>query len=206
MRWATVISACALSTVLSIQSAVAAPLLRTPSIVDLQSARPMAFGGTTSVPRGYYDLCRGGHAVCRQVGARGLGTDRRGVVILTDAALGQIASTNLSVNRGMRSRSDSGQHGVEDRWTVGGRVGDCEDFALTKKKQLMAAGWPSSALLVALARTPRTRQEHAVLVVRTDRGDLVLDNLTDRIRSWNRTGLQWTKVQSPSDTWVWHTL
>ena len=35
---------------------------------------------------------------------------------------------------------------------------------------------------------------HAVLVVRTDQGDLVLDNLTGTIKPSNQTGLRWVAM------------
>lgn len=81
--------------------------------------------------------------------------------------------------------------------------GDCEDFALTKKMRLRDAGVPSSALLVALAVTASGKQ-HAVLIVRTDHGDIVLDSLDTRMREWTPSLYRWTSVQSPTDEWVWY--
>jgi predicted transglutaminase-like cysteine proteinase len=151
------------------------------------------------MPKGYFELCRKGHSVCKSVRSRKLPT-RNGAVVLTEALAKQLVRTNSDVNRGMRAVADGG-----DRWTVGGQAGDCEDFALTKKMRLMRAGWPTSALLMATAFT-QSGEPHAVLVVRTDQGDVVLDNLTDRIRGWNQSGLRFRTVQSPGSVWVWHSI
>jgi predicted transglutaminase-like cysteine proteinase len=184
-------------------SVSAAPLFRVPSLLEIEGARTLGFRGQGGVPKGYFELCRGGDAICRIRRARGVATVTNGAVVLSTALAEQLVSTNSSVNRGMRSVADRIQHGVGDVWTVGGSVGDCEDFALTKKMRLLRAGWPSTALLLATAMT-QSGQPHAVLVVRTDNGDFILDNLTDRIRGWNQSGLRLRTVQSPTDVWVWH--
>lgn len=187
-----------------IQGSQAAPLFGVPSVVQLDGARSISFGHRSAIPRGYYELCSRGHPICSIVKSGNVRTDAAGAVVATEAILQGVVSVNASVNRQMRARAD-GQSASADRWTVGGRSGDCEDFSLTKKQRLIRAGWPSSALLIALGRT-RTGQDHAVLIVRTDRGDVVLDNLTDDIRAWNRAGIRWKMVQSPVDTWRWHRL
>ena len=40
---------------------------------------------------------------------------------------------------------------------------------------------------------------HAVLTVKTDHGDFVLDNLSDEIRPWSATGYQFFKRQAQDD-------
>ncbi|MNL79260.1 hypothetical protein D3C87_2058250 [compost metagenome] len=84
-------------------------------------------------------------------------------------------------------------------------AGDCEDFALTKRDKLIALGWPARALRVAVAKTS-WGEGHAVLVVKTDRGDLVLDNRTNVIKDWRSAGLHWTMIQSAESPKVWHAL
>jgi predicted transglutaminase-like cysteine proteinase len=44
---------------------------------------------------------------------------------------------------------------------------------------------------------------HAVLMVRTDRGDLVLDNQDGRVLLWNETPYQFLKRQSQADAGQW---
>lgn len=108
-----------------------------------------------------------------------------------------------SVNRGIREISDTAQYGRSEIWALPtARGGDCEDFALLKKRELIARGLPANRLLIASV-FDRSRNSHAVLVLRTERGDLILDNLTDRVVGWRETGYTFIRMQSPSDPEQW---
>jgi predicted transglutaminase-like cysteine proteinase len=65
--------------------------------------------------------------------------------------------------------------------------GDCEDFAMLKRKMLIERGWPSSALSISVGATAQG-EAHAVLLVLTAQGQYVLDNLTSSILSPERSG------------------
>jgi len=104
------------------------------------------------------------------------------------ASMSKIRSVNVAVNRSIRPRNDRGA----DAWNDKARSGDCEDFALAKRRKLIEQGFPVGALRIAVARTNRG-EGHAVLVVRTSSGEMVLDNRTDTIKPWSRTTL--TKVK-----------
>ena len=124
-------------------------------------------------------------------------------VSLSPLAEKQLGDVNASVNRSIRpvdERSDQG-----DVWQVNVKAGDCEDFALTKRDHLIAMGWSTKALRIAVTKTA-TGKGHAVLVVRTDRGDLVLDNRTNAIKSWNDTDLRWLMIQSGDNPRIWYEL
>ena len=109
---------------------------------------------------------------------------------------------NILVNHTMESVDEpNGQ----DVWHSNGKSGDCEDFALTKRKMLIDLGIPQSALRIATAYT-NEGLGHAVLVVKTKKGNLVLDNLTDDIKIWNKTALHWIKIQSETDPRIWYFL
>ena len=127
------------------------------------------------------------------------------VVALTDKEMLQLKDVNRSVNRTIIGRNDSRSELNGDVWKVNVRSGDCEDFALTKRSRLMAMGWSSRALRIATAYTP-SGEGHAVLVVRTDKGDLVLDNRQSSIKNWRDTDLRWDKIQSGTDPYVWYRL
>ena len=108
-----------------------------------------------------------------------------------------------SVNRRVREISDQAQYGHPEQWALPtARGGDCEDFALLKKRELIARGLPANRLLIASV-FDRRRNSHAVLVLRTDRGDFVLDNLTDRIAGWRESGYTFFRIQDPSDPRRW---
>src|SRR5947199_337812 len=44
---------------------------------------------------------------------------------------------------------------------------------------------------------------HAILTVKTDRGEFILDNLTDAIRPWDATGYTYVKRQAQDDPNIW---
>lgn len=113
---------------------------------------------------------------------------------------------NLSVNRQVREVSDYDQYRVAEHWSLPtARGGDCEDFALLKKRELLRRGVAPERLLIATALTP-DRVAHAVLILRTDAGDLVLDNLTNRIRPWQKTGYTFLRMQDPAQPARWQLL
>ena len=66
-----------------------------------------------------------------------------------------------------------------DHWDypVDGK-GDCKIYALFKRKLLIERGFPRQALLMTIVRD-LNGDGHAVLTVKTDRGDFVLDNLSE---------------------------
>ena len=174
-------------------------------IAQFDRSSQVRFGPLTPTPRGCYELCKRQSGICRVSRSRGVATTTTGAVVLTEKRLQDLVSINSRVNREIHARSDRSQYGVSDKWSVGGSAGDCEDFALAKKMRLMRAGWPSAAALVATARTTGG-EEHAVLIARTDRGDVVLDNLTNEIRGWKQSSLRFTSIQSPDHAWTWRRL
>jgi len=85
------------------------------------------------------------------------------------------------------------------------KQGDCEDFALTKRKKLIEMGWSSRSLRIAVALTGRG-EGHAVLIAKTSEGDLVLDNRTSAIKDWRRTDLQLVMLQSKDNPQQWYNV
>ena len=116
---------------------------------------------------------------------------------LSPGELAALHSVNTQVNRTIAPVDEAG-----DVWTPHVSRGDCEDYALTKKVELLARGWSASHLLIAVVDAPGIGA-HAVLIARTDQGDLVLDNLTDQILPWNRTGLIFRSRQSENLPAMW---
>ncbi|RYG94519.1 MAG: hypothetical protein EON58_16080 [Alphaproteobacteria bacterium] len=57
-------------------------------------------------------------------------------------------------------------------------------------------------LIGKCSRTP-SGEGHAVLVVKTTDGDLVLDNHYNKITPFNRTSLDWLKIQSGDNPRLW---
>ena len=48
---------------------------------------------------------------------------------------------NSDVNASVKYKTDLEQYGVPEFWTVAGKYGDCEDYALLKRKMLIDAGF-----------------------------------------------------------------
>jgi predicted transglutaminase-like cysteine proteinase len=156
----------------------------------------LELGSRTSQPSGAAGLCQRYGWAC---------SNAYTTVSLNRAAFSEIAEINLRINKSVRSVSDRQQYGVSDHWTYPANgAGDCEDFALAKKRALMALGLPGNRLLLATVHSPRVGP-HAVLVLRLDDGDYVLDNLTDRILPWHATGYAFLRIQSPTEPGVWRT-
>jgi predicted transglutaminase-like cysteine proteinase len=114
-----------------------------------------------------------------------------------------VSDINKSVNTTIREATDQEVYGVPERWeypTSG--AGDCEDFALQKRKLLMQAGLPRQALLMTVV-TDENGFGHAILTVRTTSGDYELDNRTDRILAWEATGYGFVKEQAQDNPNHW---
>lgn len=126
---------------------------------------------------------------------------RKPVIRLTAERQAWLDSLNRRVNRTIRARPDP-RGPVNDQWSLAPAAGDCDDFAVTKRQALLAAGWPSSAALLVRAQLPNG-QYHLVVMVRTDRGDLLLDNLTDKVQPWSRPLYRWVDLQSAQDPRIW---
>ena len=124
------------------------------------------------------------------------------IVMLDPAHKAELASVNSSVNHSIRPVNDAPG---TDVWSVDVTEGDCEDYALTKRKHLLALGWSSRALRIAVARTS-SGEGHAVLIAKTSEGDLVLDNRTGRIKDWRSTDLHWVMFQSERGPQQWVSL
>jgi predicted transglutaminase-like cysteine proteinase len=161
------------------------------------AAGKIRLGRPSAVPDGYYTMCVNHPNLCRVRGGR-VATARDGSVELTSAMRDRLESVNASVNTTIHPAHS-------EEWTPGLPVGDCKDFAMTKRQRLIDAGWPTSALPVAIVRT-HSGEQHLILVARTTRGDYVLDNLTDGIVPWNRTSYSWEKIQSTTSGMAWHSL
>ncbi|HEY0569601.1 MAG TPA: transglutaminase-like cysteine peptidase [Xanthobacteraceae bacterium] len=123
--------------------------------------------------------------------------------VLTGKAWKELVRINKQVNDQVKPMTDYEHWGVPEKWSYpDDGYGDCEDYVLLKRRMLIQAGWPREALLITVVRD-RQGDGHAVLTVKTDKGELVLDNQHDDIVLWSETGYRFTKRQSQSDPNVW---
>ena len=125
-------------------------------------------------------------------------------IVLTSKTWDDLVKVNNWVNETIKPVTDMEHWGVVERWNLGeDGYGDCEDYALLKRKMLVQAGWPREALLMTVVRDKKG-EGHAVLTVKTNRGEFILDNQEAEVLAWNKTGYKFVKRQSQADqnTWV----
>jgi predicted transglutaminase-like cysteine proteinase len=122
---------------------------------------------------------------------------------LTQAAWDKIVSVNKQVNTAIIAVPDQEHWGVQDRWDYpDDGVGDCEDIQLLKRKLLAEKGLPRRAMRMTVV-VDREGAGHAVLMVRTSRGDFILDNKRDAVLPWKRTGYVYLKREGAQGSqWV----
>ena len=152
-------------------------------------------GGATSVPAGHHFYCARGGRHCGAHRATGPAQMNR-------SKWARVQSVNTRVNRAIQPAHDMDVHGEADVWEIPRSVGDCEDYALLKRSKLLRAGFSPSQLPLVKARLP-WGEAHVVLVVRTNEGDFVLDNLHNDIRPFHKTGYRFLKMQAPDDSSTW---
>jgi predicted transglutaminase-like cysteine proteinase len=157
-----------------------------------------AIGSETNVPYGWVDFCGRRPEECNVPRLPAL--DAR----LTIRSLSVLDRINRQVNAAIQPISNFDHWGTMlDHWDypVDGK-GDCKIYALYKRKLLMEEGFPRQALLMTIVRD-LDGEGHAILTVKTDRGEFVLDNLSSEIRPWNATGYRFVKRQSQEDPNLW---
>ncbi|MGH6866364.1 MAG: transglutaminase-like cysteine peptidase [Methyloceanibacter sp.] len=158
-----------------------------------------AFGDTLP-PVGYVNFCREREAECRPTSRRF--ADR---VQLSPARFSELIQVNSKVNQAVAPITDQELYGKVEVWTYPTNEGDCEDYVLLKRRILIERGWPESVLLITVVRD-ETNDGHAVLTVRTDEGDFVLDNKLAEVKLWAKTPYTFIKRQSARNPLVWISL
>lgn len=122
-------------------------------------------------------------------------------IALSDERKVELAMVNRNVNRSITPQANVNGV-VTEEWLISPQAGDCNDYAVTKRHELLARGWPAHALLLSEVVIP-SGEHHLVLVVRTPEGDLVLDNLHGAIRSVSQTRYRWVRAQQAGNPKFW---
>ena len=97
-------------------------------------------------PIGYVQFCKVHPADCQPL------KKTNQIIRLTEASWAQINDVNTSVNVRILPATDMQVYGVLERWEYPKVAGDCEDYVLEKRLELIQAGWPESALLITVVR------------------------------------------------------
>jgi len=164
--------------------------------IDFTNPAFIAAAGPTSIPIGHAEFCATRPNECvMQISV----TD---AIPLDNARWQQLLKVNANANSSIVPVTDAQLYQTEEFWTYPRGYGDCEDYVLEKRRTLVSLGWPESSLLITVVRQANG-EGHAVLMVRTDRGDLVLDNQDGLIKLWNETPYRFLKRQSQSHAGHW---
>ena len=156
----------------------------------------MTLTGDAAPPIGHYEFCKENPKECAYAGGDA------GPAILSEDRWKTILKINYTVNTTIKPMTDMDLYGVEEKWAIPTTAGDCEDFALLKRKELIDAGFSPSDLLMTVVLQPNG-EGHAVLTVRTDRGDFILDNMRNKVLLWSDTEYTYLKRQSVKNSGQW---
>lgn len=146
-------------------------------------------------PEKYVEFCSYNIGACELSGEE--------VVEWSESLHSKLEQVNISVNDGVAYVPDWEAEGVDDVWTFPRDCrGDCEDFALEKRRQLVEDGIPSASMTMAIAFHEVQFFPHALLLVETSKGSWVLDNLYADVLCWDAVPYIYTNREMPDGQWV----
>jgi predicted transglutaminase-like cysteine proteinase len=160
----------------------------------------IATGESTRPPIGWVEFCADRVSECKVTPSAGRD------VVLSSKAWTDLVRINKWVNDNIKPMTDMEHWGVVEKWSYpDDGYGDCEDYVLLKRRMLMESGWPREALLITVVRE-KNGNGHAVLTVKTDKGEFILDNQNEQVLLWSETAYRFVKRQSQSDPNAWVAL
>ena len=154
---------------------------QTTQVAGVQSAGVTIERGSARPIAGWVDFCQRYPQECV------IDASEPAIITLDRDNWALINEVNRTVNAEITPKTDMELYGVPDYWTFPySGYGDCEDYQLLKRKRLADAGLPRRAMRMTVV-IDEQGEGHAVLMIRTDRGDFILDNVTDEVVSWHET-------------------
>ena len=155
-------------------------------------ASHMPLGASTSAPMGAVLFCEQNSSECGEARA----TPRE--VAMTPEKWADLRAVQTAVDRRIApsQKADMTWHYAD------GGAGNCVQYALEKRRDLIGRGWPAGALQLATVVTPNNNR-HLVLVVATNDGDWVLDNLRADVARWDDLPYHWTARQQGASLRDW---
>jgi len=159
----------------------------------------MKTGSVTSQPIGHYEFCLQYVDECT--------TKFRSAAPpqLTQRGWQVIREINSSVNASIAPITDEDLYGKDEVWVYPTNAGDCEDYALLKRRTLIEQGFSAADLLMTVLLKP-DGEGHAVVTVRTSEGDFILDNLEEQVLLWSKTPYTFLKRQASFNSGRWVTI
>src|SRR5215210_962818 len=161
------------------------------------STSKLAGRGKANPTPAWTDFCRRMPTECK------IDPAEPAVIALTPDVWQALVAVNREVNKRIKPMTDLKHWGVIDRWGFpDDGYGDCEDYQLLKRKRLAERGLPRRAMRMTVVRDDKGKG-HAVMMVRTERGDFILDNQRAAILPWQRTGYVFVKREGQTGrAWV----
>jgi predicted transglutaminase-like cysteine proteinase len=188
-----------LFSVLAASLAATAADARDRSIQEPTASAAIVEGAPTLAPFQHVRFCLRYASECKSDPA---GEERISLSPETTQLLDRV---NRTVNAAITPTVKGYGSNLQDGWNIAPAIGDCNDYAVTKRHELTQNGLPAKSLRLAVVKTP-SGIGHLVLVAATTKGDVVLDNLTATIRPWQQTGYQWLKIQSAGEARFWYSV
>jgi predicted transglutaminase-like cysteine proteinase len=142
------------------------------------------------IPPGFYVFCRNHPEECRPVEP----------AVLTSDWMPVLDRVNKSVNASITYKPE-GKWG-DDAWTISPKEGDCDDYTVTKRHELIKAGVPRGTMRAAYVLTD-SGTDHVFLIVSTTAGDFVLDNGTEEVYELERAMVTKISVQDSANPQRW---
>jgi predicted transglutaminase-like cysteine proteinase len=182
--------------------ALADPAAATASLASLPAAfpavsEPVRAGGSAIPTQAWVRFCERLPQECAV-------DDSEPSVVTLDATIwSEIVAVNARVNKAILPVTDQDHWGELDRWDYpDDGLGDCEDIQLLKRRFLVESGLPRRALRMTVV-VDEEGAGHAVMMIRTDHGDFILDNKRDAVLPWSQTGYVYVKREgTEGSAWV----
>ena len=152
--------------------------------------------GRTLPPIGWVQFCSRFKRDCAGAGKR------LPKVSLNKQRWSELQRVNAHVNNKIAPITDENNYGIPEYWTYPTTNGDCEDYALLKRRYLINMGWPREALLITVVLNP-DQSGHAVLTAVTDQGEFILDNQSSLVLPQQATPYTYIKRQSQVHPQIW---
>lgn len=169
------------------------------ALFSIHSAMADEYAQYSPAPFAFHDWCKSDPVVCDA-------SQGSSSIQLTYEMLSMIEIVNHDVNAHIKPADDIEQYGIEDHWVANPQsgFGDCEDYALSKKALLLNVGLPSAAMRLATVYDPETLEGHAVLVIGTSQGLLVLDNRVPEVLELHKAMYKayWIQPKNPNNMWT----
>ena len=168
----------------------------------------VALGGAGAKPRNHAALAEGGYVLppiaftkfCLDYPSECAGGAAR--VHMDAERMQALEDVNRQVNSSITPTRNASRFHF---WALNVAQGDCNNYAIQKRHELIQRGWPAGALALSVVRTS-WGEGHLVVAVRSDAGDYVLDNLRGDVVDWRRAGYQWVMRQSARNPQYWVAL